>query len=55
MNSEQKTGGKFTVGLPVLMLMALALIASELRSGGDAGLNHTATPDRILFIEAGKG
>jgi len=55
MNSGQETGGRLTMGLAVLMLMALALVASEFRSAGDAGAEMPASPDRILFLEAGKG
>ena len=54
MNSGQETGGRLTLGLAVLMLMAMALVASELRSG-DVGAEMPASPDRILFLEAGKG
>lgn len=54
MNSGQETGGRLTLGLAVLMLMAMALVASEIRSG-DAGADAPASPDRILFLEAGKG
>ncbi|MEJ2602114.1 MAG: hypothetical protein P8172_02270 [Gammaproteobacteria bacterium] len=55
MKREQGTGSRLTVGLSMLMLMALALVASELRSGGAPGSDPTASPDRILFLEAGKG
>ena len=55
MNGAEETGGRLTMGLAVLMLMAVALVASEFRSGGDAGADVPASPDRILFLEAGKG
>jgi hypothetical protein len=55
MKREQGTGSRLTVGLSVLMLMALALVASELRSGAGLGSEPMASPDRILFLEAGKG
>lgn len=55
MQKNEGTGSGFTLGLSVLMLMALALVASELRSGTDAGIGHGTSPERILFIEAGKG
>jgi hypothetical protein len=56
MNGGQETGGRLTLGLAVLMLMAMALVASELRSGGGAdGADMPSGPDHILFLEAGKG
>ncbi len=55
MDGRQETGGKLTLGLAVLMLMAMALVASELRSGDDAGADAPESPERILFLEAGKG
>lgn len=54
MNSKHETSGRLTVGLSVLVLMALALVASELRSGAVEGAGQTR-PDQVLFIEAGKG
>ncbi|WP_405235777.1 hypothetical protein [Lentisalinibacter orientalis] len=53
--SGQETGGRLTLGLAVLMLMAMALVASELRSGGEDGADLPSGPDHILFLEAGKG
>ncbi|HZX24230.1 MAG TPA: hypothetical protein VFF18_11880 [Woeseiaceae bacterium] len=55
MNGGQETGGRLTLGLAVLMLMAMALVASELRSGGEDGADMPSGPDQILFLEAGKG
>ena len=55
MNTRQDTGSRLTIGLSMLLLMALALIASELRSPADHGSQPGASPDRILILEAGKG
>ncbi len=55
MNGEQETGGRLTLGLAVLMLMAMALVASELRSAGADGADRPSGADHTLFLEAGKG
>lgn len=55
MNSKNDTSGTLTIGLSVLVLMAMALVASEIRSPSSLEGVHTVSPDRILLLEAGKG
>ncbi len=55
MNTRQDTGSRLTIGLSMLLLMALALIASELRSPDGYEAGPGASPERILILEAGKG